>query len=59
MLDKDANLPKYFIRILCSFQDIKVKWQQNQLNGPYNGIDGNPTLFKHINEIIEKNELSL
>ena len=55
VVSKNTILPKYFIGTLCSFKNFNVDVEMSQLNEPYNGIDGNPTLFQHINEIIENN----
>ena len=52
-----SELPKYFIGILCSFNDRSVMGQFNQLNTLYNGSDcddkAKSTLLKHITKIIK------
>ena len=48
-------LPKYFIGVLCSFNEPNVMGQLNQLNENYN--DTNNSVLFHINEIIKGNEI--
>ena len=58
----NSELPKYFIGILCSFNDLNEKGQFHQLNTKYNGSDcedkAKSTLFKHITKIINLRKIN-
>jgi len=62
MKNCNCDLPKYFIGILCSFNEYNVMGQFNQLNTLYNGSDSEDKaqskLFQHIIKIINLHNIN-
>ena len=62
MKNCNSQLPKYFIGILCSFNNCNVMRQFKELNNFYNGSDNKDkdskiSLLMHMTKIINKNNI--